>query len=163
MAEDDEEAGFTVVCEGFQENEANIAVAALCAAGIDGQLIESESADFIRSGIANDRWDVIVPAGQASEAMAIVGIVPEPEPEPYHPSPLIAVMPLIWIGALVLAAAIIMPAISVIRGNGLTDAGWGGAAIAAIVGLIMVLGPLLSNLPKRDPKPAAPRRSRIVS
>jgi hypothetical protein len=159
--------GFTVIYAALEAGEAEVACDVLRAAGLDARVVESDQDDSMQTGIVADLCDVIVPSGQAEAAVAMVEAASPTDAAPlYRPSPLVVAMPLIWIGGLVLAGAVIVPAISVVRAgdlDALTDAGWGAAAIAAVVGLIMVLGPLLANLPRREPRPAAPPRSRIVS
>lgn len=162
---EDQGDGFTVAYAALEAGEAELAADVLRAAGIDARVVESDQDDSLQTGVVADLCDVIVPSDQADTAMAMIeaGSPLDPAP-PYKPTPLQAVMPLMVIGGVLLAAAVAVPAATVLRGHGLdamTDAGWTGAAIAAVVGLALILGPMLS-IP-RLPRPVAPPRSRIVS
>jgi hypothetical protein len=158
--------GFTVVRQGLVAGEAEVAAEVLRAAGIDARVLESEAADSLDEAIVSDRRDVIVPADQAEAAMAMMETSTEPAPPAYRLSPREAVMPLVAIGAILFALALIIALAVLLGGHGpgaITGAGWSGLIVAVIVGLAMVLWPLLATRSRGDAKTAARPRSRIVS
>jgi hypothetical protein len=157
-----EEEHLTVICSGFDRNEAWVAAQALLAQGINAWLETRNGGSPYPFLQVSTGASIVVPSHQARDAIKLVEAAHGPLHRPSAQPRLVTAFPMLLFGALLLIGSVVF-GMNIARAEGFSGTVLALAGPLGAGGLMLIVAPLAMARRGARGKAIASRRSRIVS